>query len=81
MAFFFVAHFFAEFGFEGWEQVEGDVGGLEALGFGVGDVVGQAAVGAGSGRGRWGAALRYGCGVDACEHAGGDGFGVAFDSA
>ncbi len=42
VAFFFVADLFAEVFFEGWEEVEGDVGGLEAFGFGVGDVVGEA---------------------------------------
>ena len=46
VAFFFVADLFAEVFFEGWEEVEGDVGGLEVLGFGVGDVVGERAVGA-----------------------------------
>ena len=41
VAFFFVADLFAEVFFEGWEEVEGDVGGLEVFGFGVGDVVGE----------------------------------------
>jgi hypothetical protein len=39
MTFFLVADFSAYFFFEGLQQVEGDVGGLEALGAGVGDVV------------------------------------------
>ena len=65
MAFFFVADFFAEVFFEGWEEVEGDVGGLEFLCFGVGDVVGQRAVGAEAGRGHGCSALREGCGVAA----------------
>ncbi len=81
VAFFFVADLFAELGFEGWEEVEGDVGGLEAFGFGVGDVVGEAAVGAGSGGGGGLLALGEGCGVAAGEEAGGYGFGVAFYSA
>ena len=46
VAFFFVADLFAELFFEGWQEIEGDVRGLEAFGFGVGDVVGEAAVGA-----------------------------------
>ena len=33
VAFFFVADLFAEVFFEGWEEVEGDVGGLEAFWF------------------------------------------------
>ena len=41
VAFFFVADLFSEVVFEGWEKVEGDVGGLEALGFGVGDIAGN----------------------------------------
>ena len=65
----------------GREEVEGDVGGLELLRFGVGDVVGQAAVGTGSRGWRWGAALRDGCGVASGQHAAGDRFGVAFDAA
>ena len=47
----FVADLFAESGFEGWEEVEGDVGGLEVFGFGVGDVVGEGAVGEARGAG------------------------------
>ena len=45
VALFFVADALAEFFFEGGEEVEGDISGLEAFGFGVGDVVGEAAVG------------------------------------
>ena len=51
VAFFFVADLFAEVFFERREEVEGDVGGLEVLCFGVGDVVGEAAVGAEAGGG------------------------------
>jgi len=81
VALFFVAHLFAEIFFEGWEEIEGDVGGLEFFCLGVGDVVGQAAVGRASWCGCWRLSLRNGCGVDAGQHAAGNGFGVAFDSA
>ena len=80
MAFFLVADLLAKFFFERWKEVEGDVGGLEVFGFGVGDVVGERAVCAEAGRGRGGFAVREGCGVDAGEHARGDGFGIAFDA-
>ncbi len=80
VAFFFVANLFAEVFFEWEEEVEGDVGGLEALGFAVGDVVGERAVGAQAGSGDRLAAVGEGCGVAAGEHAAGDGFGVAFDA-
>ena len=60
-----------------WREVEGDVGGLEALGLGVGDVVGQRAVGGvRAGRalaGRRGRGLRRN---GRSEQAGGDGLGV-----
>jgi hypothetical protein len=39
MTLFLVADFLARFFIEWLQQVEGDVGGLEALGAGVGDVV------------------------------------------
>ena len=65
MAFFFVADFFAEIFFEGWEEVEGDVGRLEFFGFGVRDVVGERAVGAQPGRGHRSFAVCNRCGVDA----------------
>lgn len=51
MAFFFVADAAAEFFFEWGEEVESDVGGLEALAVSVGDVVHQGAVGAQPGGG------------------------------
>jgi len=41
VALLFVADFFAKIVFEGREQVEGDVGGGELFGLGVGDVVDQ----------------------------------------
>lgn len=59
MALLFVADALAEVFFERGEEVEGDVGGLEFLAVGVGDVVHQGAVGGGSGSGldtRWGGA-------------------------
>src|SRR5665213_1489477 len=45
VAFFLVANPFAKVVFKRWEQVEGDVRGLEFLRVGVGDVVDQRAVG------------------------------------
>jgi len=63
------------------QQVEGDVGGLEALTLRVGDVVGERAVGAEARRGRGLDAMRESCGVAAGKQAGGDGLGVAFDAA
>ena len=44
VAFFLIADLFAEIFFEGWEEVEGDIGRLELFCFGVGDVVREAAV-------------------------------------
>ena len=60
MAFFFVADGFAEVFFEGDEEVEGDVGGLELFVVGVGDVVDEGAVG-GEAWG-WGGLIRRGRG-------------------
>ena len=80
MAFFLVADPAAEVFFEGWEEVEGDIGGLEPFAVGVGYVVDEAAVGGLAG-GRGGSvAVGEGSGVAACEEAGGDGFGVAFNA-
>jgi len=80
VALFFVADFFAEIFFEGFEKVEGDVGGLEVGGVGVGDVVDQRAQGCGAGNGDGLMAAGERRGVNAGEHTGGDGFGVAFDT-
>ena len=80
VAFFLVADAFAKVFFERWKEVERDVGGLEAFGFGVGDVVDEGAVGAGSGGGSGGLAGGELRGVDAGEQAGGDGLGVALDA-
>ena len=78
VAFFFVADLSAEVLFEWEQEVEGDVGGLEFFVVGVGDVVGEGAVGGDAGGWFRGAALREGCGVAAGQKAGGDGLGVAF---
>src|SRR5579871_2029990 len=69
VAFLFVAHLFTQFGFERWQQVEGDVGGLESLGLSMSDVVGQAAVGASAGSGYWALALSHCCGIAPGQHA------------
>ena len=80
MPFFLVANLPAQLFLERFEQVECDVGGLKALGVGVGDVVDQGAEGAGA-RGRRGLfAAGERCGVEAGEQAGGDGLGVALDA-
>ena len=80
VAFLLVANLLAELFFERHEQIEGDVGGLEVLAFGVGDVVRQRAVG-GEARGGCGClAAGEGGGEASGEQAGGDGFGVAFDA-
>ena len=80
VAFFFVADGFAD-GFVEWgEEVEGDVGWLEAFGVAVGDVVGEGAVGAGAWGGFWDAAVGEGRCVSSGEQAGGDGLGVALDA-
>ena len=82
VTFFFVADAAAEVFFEGWEKVEGDVGGLESLVFfgieRVGDVLAEAAVGGGAWCGRGLGAAREGGGVASGEEAGCDGLGVAF---
>ena len=80
MALFLVADLFAQLFFERLQQIEGDVGGLEVFGVGVGDVVDQRAEGGGARdrRGLFSACERRG--VEAGQHAGGDGFGVAFDA-
>jgi hypothetical protein len=80
VAFFLVADRFAEVFFERRQQVEGDVGGLEALALRVGDVVGEGAVGGGARGGRGLLAVRERRGVAAGEQAGGDGLGVALDA-
>ena len=63
VAFFFVADAAAEVVFQGRKEVEGDVGGLEALTFRVGDVVGERAVGGGARGGGGLDATGEGCGV------------------
>ena len=69
VALFFIAHLLAKLGFEGRQQIEGDVGGLELPGLGVGDVVGEAAVGTAPGCGYGLPALGYRRSVAACQHA------------
>lgn len=80
MAFFFVANLFAEVFFKRWEEVEGDVGGLELFVVGVGDVVGEGPVGGKAWGGCGLLAAGEGGGVAAGEEAGGDGLGVALDA-
>ncbi len=75
-----VADFLARLFVEGLQQVEGDVGGLEVFGVGVGDVVDQRAESGGAGNGRGLLAVGDGGGVKPGQQAGGDGFGVAFDA-
>ena len=80
VAFFFVADAFAEFFFEGWEKVERDVGWGELFGFGMGDVVGEGAVGGEAGGGGGLGAVGESCSVASGEEAGGYRFGIAFDA-
>ncbi len=76
----FVARSFAQLFFEWEEKVEGDVGRLEGLGFAVGDVVGEAAVGCEARCGCGCSAVGEGGGEASGEEAGGDGFCVAFNA-
>ena len=65
MAFFLVGHLFAEFFFEGWKEIEGDVGGDKFLQIAMGDVVGEGAVRAEPWRGDGRDSMSEGCGVAA----------------
>ncbi len=80
VALFLVANFAADFFFEGLEQIEGDVGGLEVPGVSVGDVVDQRAEGGGARDRDRLFATGEGCRVEAGQHPCGNGFGVAFDA-
>src|SRR5271165_1041672 len=79
-ALLFVANAAPGFFFERDEQVEGDIGGVEALALGVRDVVDERAErGLARDRGET-KPLGCGCGVETGEHAGGDRFGVSLNS-
>jgi len=80
MALLLVADLLAEFFFEGFEQVEGNVCGLKVFWVGVGDVVDQRSKGAGARRGDGFFAAGQGSSVDSGKQAGGDGFGIALDA-
>jgi len=77
---FLISDAAAQVFFERREKVEGNVGGLEALTFRVGDVVGEAAVGGDARSGGGLDATGEGGGVASGEQAAGDGLGVAFDA-
>src|SRR5450432_1146213 len=81
-ALFLVALFtIANASLQGWEQVEGDVGGLEAFGVCLRYVVEKRPEGGSSGWADGKFAVRQSRGLDASQKSGRDGLDVAFDAA